>query len=787
MQTYRASDIKVLEGLEAVRRRPAMYIGSTGKEGLHHLVYEVVDNSIDEVLAGFCDHIHVIIHKDNSVSVIDNGRGIPIDEHPIEKVPAVQVIMTKLHAGGKFDKKVYKVSGGLHGVGVSVVNALSKWLEVEIWRDGYRWKQRYENGGKKVYPLKRLNPSKRTGTKVTFYPDPEIFKEGMNFSFETLSNRLRELAFLNPGTTIVITDERTDKEHTFLYKGGIKAFVEFLNENKKVLHKDVIYFKRTKNDVEVEVAMQYNDGYQETVFTYCNNIHTKEGGTHLVGFKSALTRVINEYIKRNASERLKSISVSGDDVREGLTCVIACKVPNPQFEGQTKTKLGNSEVKGIVESIVGEELQAFLEQNPRIGNAIIEKVINAYRAREAARKAKELVRRKSALEVTSLPGKLADCQDENPSRCELFIVEGESAGGSAKQARDRKFQAVLPLKGKIINVEKARLTKVLSNDEIRTMITAIGGGVGEDFDVNKIRYHKIIIMTDADVDGAHIRTLLLTFFFRHMRPLIEEGHLYIALPPLYKVKKGNEEKYLLSDEELKNFLISNCKGRITLSQKFKRKEKNYNKDETVFIVDKLMDLRSKLEHLEKKQVFWKDYLKFRERKKFPISRYKDVFIYDEEEEEEIRKKLSKEGEEVKELDQMQIVELPEIREVDSIVKEIEKKGFVIQFGIHKQGAIYYLKDESDIYEFDDVMDMLSKIEDIGKKGVTVQRYKGLGEMNPEQLWETTMDPSRRALLQVSLEDVVEADRIFTTLMGDSVDPRKNFIIAHALRVRNLDI
>ncbi|RLD15590.1 MAG: DNA gyrase subunit B, partial [Caldiserica bacterium] len=421
------------------------------------------------------------------------------------------------------------------------------------------------------------------------------------------------------------------------------------------------------------------------------------------------------------------------------------------------------------------------------GNAIIEKVINACRAREAARKAKELVRRKSALEVTSLPGKLADCQEENPEKCELFIVEGESAGGSAKQARDRKFQAVLPLKGKIINVEKARLTKVLSNDEIRTMITAIGAGIGEDFDVNKIRYNKVIVMTDADVDGAHIRTLLLTFFFRHMRPLIEEGHLYIALPPLYKVKKGNEERYLLSDEELKNFLISNCKGKITLSQRFKRRERNYSREETVFIIEKLMDLRNKLEHLEKKQVFWKDYLKFREKKRFPISRFKDIFIYDEEEEEEIRKRISKEGEEVKELDQMQIIELPEIKEVDSIVKEIEKKGFVIQFGIHKHGAVYYLKDESDIYEFDDVMDVLSEIERIGRKGVTVQRYKGLGEMNPEQLWETTMDPSRRALLKVSLEDVVEADRIFTTLMGDSVEPRKNFIIAHALRVRNLDI
>jgi len=792
MSDYRAEQIKVLEGLEAVRKRPAMYIGSTGKDGLHHLVYEVVDNSIDEVLAGFCDQIHVILHRDNSVSVIDNGRGIPVDKHPTEKVPAVQVIMTKLHAGGKFDRRSYKVSGGLHGVGVSVVNALSKWLEVEIWRDGFRWHQKYEDGGKKISPLKKLGPSKRTGTKVTFYPDDEIFKEGLDFSFETLSHRLRELAFLNPGTTIVVTDERQDKEHTFCYKGGIKAFVEFLNQNKKPLHSNVIYYKKVKSDVEVEVAIQYNDGYKETVFTFCNNIHTKEGGTHLVGFRSALTRVINDYIKRNAPEKLKSLSVGGDDVREGLTAVIAVKVPNPQFEGQTKMKLGNSEVKGIVETISGEELGAYLEQNPKVASSIIEKVVSAYRAREAARKARELVRRKSALEITYLPGKLADCQETDASKCELFIVEGESAGGSAKQARERRTQAVLPLKGKIINVEKSRLTKVLSNDEIKTIITAIGAGIGDDFNVDKIRYHKVIIMTDADVDGAHIRTLLLTFFFRQMTSLIENGYLYIAQPPLYKLKRGTEERYLLNDDELRDAIISNCKNRILLSQKIGNKTVEWKQDKSVFLIEKLMELEKFMKILEKKEVYWKDYLKFKEKSKFPIAKFKDRFIYDEEEAEELRKSiLSKEDKEVLEISKengnFEIVDLSEIKEIDKIVKELEKVKFVAQFGPSRDKIIYYLKDNEDICDFNNVDELLDKIEEIGKKGMTIQRYKGLGEMNPEQLWETTMDPTNRILLKVNLEDVVQAEQIFTTLMGDSVEPRRNFIITHALRVRNLDI
>lgn len=627
---YSAKEIQVLEGLEAVRRRPGMYIGSTGPRGLHHLVYEVVDNSVDEAMAGYCDRIEVVLHKDNSVSVIDNGRGIPVDIHPQTGLPAVETVLTMLHAGGKFGGSVYKVSGGLHGVGVSVVNALSEWLEVEVSRDGYVYHQRYERG-KAVTPLRTIGRSEATGTKVTFKPDPEIFEE-LEFNHDTINQRLRELAFLNKGLQIVFRDERLGKEITYLQHGGIVDFVRYLNRSKEVLHEKPIYIFKEKDRVQVEVAMQYTEGYVESLFSYVNNIHTVDGGTHETGFKAALTRVINDYGKKYNLLKNGSPALTGEDIREGLTAIINVKVPDPQFEGQTKTKLGNSEVRSIVDSIVAEGLSTFLEENPGIARRILEKAITAARAREAARKARELTRRKSALENAALPGKLADCSERDPSKTELYLVEGDSAGGSAKQGRDRRFQAILPLRGKILNVEKARLDKILANEEIRALISAIGTGIGEDFDIKKARYHRIFLMSDADVDGAHIRTLLLTFFYRYMRPLIEAGYVYIAQPPLYRVRKGKIERYAYSDAEL-----------------------------------------------------------------------------------------------------------------EEILKEI------------------------------------------GREGATIQRYKGLGEMNPQQLWETTMNPEKRTVLQVNIEDAIEADAIFSMLMGDQVEPRREFIQENARYVRNLDV
>jgi DNA gyrase subunit B len=627
---YDATTIQVLKGLDAVRRRPAMYIGDTGAKGLHHLVYEVVDNSIDEAMVGFCDSIKVNIGRDSTVMVEDNGRGIPVDMHPTQKKPAVEVVMTMLHAGGKFDHRTYKVSGGLHGVGVSVVNALSEWCEVEVARDGKRYFQRYERGNT-VAPLKEIGKARHSGTKTTFCPDPQIF-EKINFNFDVLSARMRELAFLNKGLKIEIEEPRSGKSHLFKYKGGIVSFVDYLNENKQPVHRRPLYFQKQRDGVDLEIALQYNDSYVDNIFSYVNNINTIEGGTHLVGFKAALTRTINNYAQKNKLLKNGQPPLEGEDVREGLTAIISVKVPDPQFEGQTKTKLGNSEVKGIVESILGESLSEFFEENPPIAKKIVEKSTSAARAREAARKARELTRRKSALESSSLPGKLADCSLDDPSLCEIYIVEGDSAGGSAKQGRDRKFQAILPIKGKILNVEKARLDKVLSNEEIRTMITALGTNVRDEFDIDKARYHKVIIMTDADVDGSHIRTLILTFLYRHMKQLIEHGYVYIAQPPLYRVKKGKSELYAYSDEERDR-------------------------------------------HMER----------------------------------------------------------------------------------------------------------------LGNSGISIQRYKGLGEMNPEQLWRTTMDPETRTLLQVTLEDGAEADHIFTILMGDQVEPRRKFIEENAKYVRNLDV
>ncbi len=634
-QEYTAKGIQVLKGLEAVRKRPAMYIGSTDIHGLHHMIYEVVDNSIDEAMAGHCDRIEVTIAEDQSVTVIDNGRGIPVDMHPTQKRPAVEVVLTMLHAGGKFDHKSYKVSGGLHGVGVSVVNALSKWLEVEIWRDGKAYTQRYERGVPKcdLQCVSQKGKQELRGTRVTFMPDEEIFTT-LEYSFDTLSQRFRELAFLNKGITIIFEDRRTNKKHEFKYSGGIVSFVKFLNQNKNVLYSPPIYIYEKKDDYELEVAIQHNDGYSESIYAFANNINTIDGGTHLIGFKAALTRTLNNYAEKSSLFKKEKLALTGDDVREGIAAVISVKLPDPQFEGQTKGKLGNSEIKGFVESVVGQRLVEYLEEHPPVAHKMIEKALQTARAREAARKARDLVRRKTALESGTLPGKLADCSFEDPAQTELYLVEGDSAGGSAKQGRDRRFQAILPLRGKILNVEKARLDKMLSNEEIKTIITALGTGVGDDdFDISKLRYNKIIIMTDADVDGAHIRTLILTLFFRYMPELVKRGHVYIAQPPLYRIKKGKEERYAYDD-----------------------------------------------------------------------------------------------------------------REKDKILKELG-----------------------------------------GSKGAYLQRYKGLGEMNPEQLWMTTMDPERRTLRRVTLEDAIEADQIFTILMGDAVEPRKNFIIENALSVKNLDI
>ncbi|KKO54351.1 DNA topoisomerase (ATP-hydrolyzing) subunit B [Paenibacillus sp. DMB20] len=629
---YDENQIQVLEGLEAVRKRPGMYIGSTSAKGLHHLVWEVVDNSIDEAMAGICDHIEVIVHKDNSITVVDNGRGIPVGENAKLKKSTLEVVMTVLHAGGKFGGGGYKVSGGLHGVGVSVVNALSTKVVVQVKRDGHIYQQEYHRGVPQ-YDIKVIGDTDEHGTTVTFLPDPEIFTETTEYDYNTLLTRIRELAFLNKGIALTLTDERTGATNYFKYEGGIIEYVKYLNEKKEVLHEQPIYVEGSRENIQVEVSLQYNDSYTENIYSFANNINTHEGGTHESGFKSALTRIINDYARKTGMIKDNSSNLTGDDVREGLTAIISVKIPEPQFEGQTKTKLGNSEARGIVESLFAEKLQEFLQENPSVSRRILEKALQASRAREAARKAREMTRRKSALEVSALPGKLADCSSKDASISELYIVEGDSAGGSAKQGRDRHFQAILPLRGKILNVEKARLDRILSNAEIRAIITALGTGIGEDFDLGKARYHKVIIMTDADVDGAHIRTLLLTFFYRYMRKIVEAGYIYIAQPPLFKIERNKVVRYAGSEKER-----------------------------------------------------------------------------------------------------------------DEIIKE---------FGENAK--------------------------------INVQRYKGLGEMNAEQLWETTMDPESRTMLQVTIEDAILADSIFDTLMGDNVEPRRDFIQEHAKTVRNLDV
>lgn len=794
---YDATTIQILEGTEAVRRRPAMYIGDTSSRGLHHLVYEVVDNSIDEALAGFCKNIIVTVHRDNSVSVIDDGRGIPVDKHKTEKKPAVEVVLTTLHSGGKFDHRVYKVSGGLHGVGVSVVNALSEWLEVEIKRDNNKYLQRFKRG-KTASKLTIIGKAKATGTKVTFKADREIFQK-IDYSYDILAQRLRELAFLNKGLNIQLIDERSDKESTFQFKGGIVSFVEYLNKNKNRLHTKVIYFERQSDSVQLEVAMQYNDGYTENIFCFANNINTIEGGTHLSGFKSALTRSINQYAK-NKNLLKGDISIVGDDVREGLTGVISVKIPNPQFEGQTKTKLGNSELEGLVASNTFEALNSFFEENPSIANKVIDKAILSSRAREAARKARELTRRKGALEGGSLPGKLADCSESDAKLCELYIVEGDSAGGSAKQGRDRRFQAILPIKGKILNVEKARLDKILSNEEIRTIITALGTSVGEEFDISKLRYNKIIFMCDADVDGSHIRTLLLTLFFRQLPKLIEEGHIYIAQPPLFKIKRGNREEYIQTEEQMNDLLLELGTEGVNLI-KLKLKQE-YTEKQFKEILSLLVEFGKIKSIIEKKGIDFKQFLTFRhsKTKKLPIYLVKvdekSHFLYSE-------KELSKltgnnKDKKTKEDEDVDLIELFEVNDLEPIIQKIEKFGIDIESyypsvpeatvkGEAKKSPVYRIKGEKESFDSYSLTDVLEIIHNQAKKGMHIQRYKGLGEMNPHQLWETTMNPEKRTLLQVTLEDAVEAEETFSTLMGDEVEGRRQFIEEMAHSVRNLDI
>lgn len=787
---YGADSIKVLEGLSAVRKRPAMYIGSTGSLGLHHLVYEVVDNSIDEALGGYCDEINIVIHLDGSVTVEDNGRGIPVDMHPTQNVSAAEVVMTVLHAGGKFDGASYKVSGGLHGVGVSVVNALSYRLELEIRRKGHIYRQSYQRGVPDA-PLHEDGTTAKKGTRITFWPDPEIF-ETTEFSFEILSRRLRELAFLNGGVQIHILDERSEKRHDFHYEGGIVSFVQYLNRAKTPLHPEPIFISGEREGVGIEIAVQYNDGYDEQLFSFANNINTHEGGTHLIGFKAALTRTMNSYATANNLLKNIKTTISGEDLREGMAAVISVKVPEPQFEGQTKTKLGNSEIKGYVETLVNEKLATYLEENPQVAKRILEKGIDAARAREAARKARDLTRRKGALDGLALPGKLADCQEKDPALCEIYLVEGDSAGGSAKQGRDRRFQAILPLKGKILNVEKARFDKMLTSNEIRTLITAMGTGIGKgDFDVSKLRYHRVIIMTDADVDGSHIRTLLLTFFFRQMNELIERGHLYIAQPPLYKAKKGKQERYLKDENALTEYLLNEgvdgCVVQLEHSGKVLRGNQIIP---TLNRVVEYNQLFAKMVHKGVNREVLKVFVQGKVRNGFedmldlsplveklqasePRATYqllsdpdRILFTFG-----NVRARIDR-----------AVLEVLSSHEYQLLLQAYAKVEEV--FG--GKSATISVEGQPDSVA-SDWQEMLVFFQERARKGQYVQRYKGLGEMNPDQLWETTMDPEKRILLQVKVDDAVEANQIFTILMGDQVEPRREFIENNALNVSNLDI
>ena len=810
--SYGADQIKVLEGLDAVRKRPAMYIGSTGPDGLHHLVYEVVDNSVDEHMAGFGETIEVTLHIDDSVTVVDNGRGIPTGMHSTQKKSAAEVALTVLHAGGKFEQGAYTVSGGLHGVGVSVVNALSEWLELEIWQDGQVFEQRYERG-KATAPLKVTGKTKKRGTMVTFRPDGQIF-ESLELSFDVLAQRLRELAFLNKGLAITLKDERREKEQIFRYKGGIVSFVEHLNEAKTPLHKP-IFVDIEKADLILEVALQYNDGYAENLFSFANNINTREGGTHLVGFKAALTRTINTYANANDLLKKEAESLTGDDVREGLTAVISVKLRNPQFEGQTKAKLGNSEVKGIVEAAVNEALGSYFEENPPIARRIVGKAVDAARAREAARKAKELIRRKSALDGSSLPGKLADCSEKDPAHSELFIVEGDSAGGSAKQGRDRKYQAILPLKGKILNVEKARFDKMLSSEEIRVLIMALGTGIGrkreeaetgkddkEAFDIARARYHKIILMTDADVDGSHIRTLLLTFFYRQMHELFDRGYIYIAQPPLFKVKKGKTERYLKDENALNEYLadlaVEDVEVYVESGQAFVTGRR------LLPILKKLIAFEGLLARFGKKLLeagilrafvdepgLDRDLLKNLTALKKVVANAKKALgtAYP-------KAALTLDITEDEEHQSNKVVCLVQTNGMAhglEITHELLGSANFRELQKLAPSAIglgrppYKIKAKEQETEYAGTDELVHAILETGKQGLGIQRYKGLGEMNPNQLWETTMNPETRTLLQVKLEDITGVEDIFSVLMGDEVAPRRAFIQQHALEVRNLDV
>lgn len=809
---YSPDQIRVLEGLDAVRKRPAMYIGSTGPDGLHHLVYEVVDNSVDEHMAGFGNAIEVTIQIDGSVIVVDNGRGIPTGMHSAQKKSAAEVALTMLHAGGKFEQGAYTVSGGLHGVGISVVNALSEWLELEIWEDGQVFEQRYERG-KPTDPLKATGRTKKRGTKITFKPDGQVF-ETLDFSFDMLAQRLRELAFLNKGLEITLKDERKEKEQTFCYRGGIVSFVEHLNEAKAPLHKP-IFMSIEKSDMILEAALQYNDGYAESIYSFANNVNTREGGTHLIGFKAALTRTINNYASANDLLKKEVGSLTGDDVREGLTAVVSVKLRNPQFEGQTKAKLGNSEVKGLVEAAVNESLSSYFEENPTVARRVVAKGVDAARAREAARKAKDLIRRKSALDGGSLPGKLADCSEKDPARSELFIVEGDSAGGSAKQGRDRRLQAILPLKGKILNVEKARIDKMLSSEEIRTLIMAIGTGIGrkredadkskEDkdvFDISKARYHKIILMTDADVDGSHIRTLLLTFFFRQMTELIEQGYIYIAQPPLFRVKKGKTGTYLKDEAILNRYLadlaveavelhVDSAGGFVTGRR-------------LLPILKKLIAFEGLIERFGKKQHETGILRAFVDEPGLDRDMLKNVTA--------LKKAAASVKQTLTGLYPKGVIMLDivgdEEHQSNKVLCRIQANGMAHQLAVDHElvasadfreiqklapSAIglgrppYKLKAEGAQKEYASTAELVKAILEVGKHGLTIQRYKGLGEMNPDQLWETTMNPETRVLLQVKLEDMTGVNEIFSILMGDEVGPRRDFIQQHAREVRNLDI
>ena len=808
---YAAKDIRILEGLEAVRKRPAMYIGSTGAPGLHHLVYEVVDNSIDEALAGFCDEIGVTVHIDNSVTVTDNGRGIPVDQHESGKA-AAEVVLTVLHAGGKFDNKSYKVSGGLHGVGVSVVNALSESLDVEIWRDGQVYRQRYERGEPRS-ALEVIGTTKRRGTKVTFRPDAAVF-ETIEYSFDTLAHRLRELAFLNGGVLITLDDERFGKQHAFRYEGGIRSFVEFINKNKTVVNAAPIYMRGDREGIDAEIALQWNDGYADTVYSFANNINTQEGGTHLSGFRSALTRTVNAYANRNNLAPDLKESISGEDIREGLVAVVSVKVPHPQFEGQTKTKLGNTEVQGIVAAIVNDHLGAYLEENPAVAKQIVKKTIDAARARAAARKARELVRRKGALD-SSLPGKLADCQERDPAQSELYIVEGESAGGSAKQGRDRRFQAVLPIKGKILNVERAREDKMLGSDEIKTMIQALGCGIGkDDLDLSRLRYHRIVIMTDADVDGSHIRTLLLTFFYRQMRALVERGHVYIAQPPLYRAKRGKSERYIKDDRELETWLIR----RAAQARELRVAEagRSYAGEQLEALLHQLMAFQKMLAVVERRgprrdvvlrllergagdRAFFTDRARVDELARAIESSACAVTVAPDEEHNawSIAIEDRTNGFPRRQTVGVDFVETAEYRTLlrqhraigqvrgPLVVTALNETGAAADNGGGDEAPPAAARDSA--VTVDSIDELVEHFIAAGRRGVAINRYKGLGEMNPDQLWATTMKPEERTLLQVRAEDETEANFMFETLMGDKVEPRRKFIEDNALDVKNLDI